>query len=134
MSVTRIGVLTSGGDAPGMNAAIRAVVRAGISHDLEVYGIQDGYRGLYEGKIERLYTETSSQMMRDIYGFYMREIECPKCHGDRLNELALCVKVGKYNIFNGIFLWYVSWNGFNFALLRIINIVNGKKQAIFPLY
>ena len=37
--IRKIGVLTSGGDAPGMNAAIRAVVRAGISNDLEVYGI-----------------------------------------------------------------------------------------------
>lgn len=49
-------------------------------------------------KIERLYNETSSQMMRDLYGYYMGEVECPKCHGDRLNELALCVRVGKYNI------------------------------------
>lgn len=49
-------------------------------------------------KIERLYNETSSQMMRDFYGYYMGEVECPKCQGDRLNELALCVKVGKYNI------------------------------------
>ena len=40
--VTRIGVLTSGGDAPGMNAAIRAVVRTGIHHGLEVYGIMRG--------------------------------------------------------------------------------------------
>ena len=45
MSVKRIGVLTSGGDSPGMNCAIRAVVRAGLSYGLEVYGIMDGYRG-----------------------------------------------------------------------------------------
>ena len=57
--------------------------------------------GLIEGikkRIERLYNETSSQMMRDFYGFYMGEVDCPKCHGDRLNDLALCVRVGKYNI------------------------------------
>ncbi len=57
--------------------------------------------GFIEGikkRIERLYTETNSQMMRDLYGYYMREIECPKCHGDRLNEAALSVRVGKYNI------------------------------------
>ena len=59
--IRKIGVLTSGGDAPGMNAAIRAVVRAGISNDLEVYGIYDGYRGLYEGKIERLYRKSVSE-------------------------------------------------------------------------
>lgn len=50
----RIGVLTSGGDAPGMNAAIRAVVRTGIYHDMEVYGIYNGYQGLMEGKIKKL--------------------------------------------------------------------------------
>ena len=44
--VTRIGVLTSGGDAPGMNAAIRAVVRTGIYNGLEVYGILRGYTGM----------------------------------------------------------------------------------------
>ncbi len=48
----RIGVLTSGGDAPGMNAAIRAVVRAALFHGLEVYGIRRGYAGLLEGEIE----------------------------------------------------------------------------------
>ena len=41
MIVKRIGVLTSGGDAPGMNAAIRAVVRAGIDYGLEVYAIHN---------------------------------------------------------------------------------------------
>lgn len=47
-----IAVLCSGGDAPGMNAAVRAVVRAGIYHGLEVYGILRGYSGLLEGNIE----------------------------------------------------------------------------------
>ncbi|WP_163526573.1 6-phosphofructokinase [Halobacillus ihumii] len=50
----KIGVLTSGGDAPGMNAAIRAVVRKAIYHDIEVYGIQHGYQGLIDGAIEKL--------------------------------------------------------------------------------
>ena len=44
--VKTIGVLTSGGDAPGMNAAIRAVVRRGLSSGLKVKGIQKGYNGL----------------------------------------------------------------------------------------
>lgn len=59
--IKKVGVLTSGGDAPGMNAAIRAVVRTAIQNDLEVYGIYDGYRGLYEGKIERLYRKSVSE-------------------------------------------------------------------------
>jgi 6-phosphofructokinase 1 len=47
--VRRIGVLTSGGDAPGMNAAVRAVVRAGLDHGWEVRGIRQGYTGLIAG-------------------------------------------------------------------------------------
>ena len=52
--VTRIGVLTSGGDAPGMNAAIRAVVRTGIYHGLEVFGIMRGYQGMIDDDIFRM--------------------------------------------------------------------------------
>ena len=47
----RIAVLTSGGDAPGMNAAIRAVVRQAISEGMEVFGIYDGYAGMVAGEI-----------------------------------------------------------------------------------
>jgi 6-phosphofructokinase 1 len=50
----RIGVLTSGGDSPGMNAAIRAVVRKAIFHDVEVYGVYQGYAGLISGQIKQL--------------------------------------------------------------------------------
>lgn len=49
-----IGVLTSGGDAPGMNAAIRAVVRTAIYHGLKVMGIHRGYNGLIKGEIENM--------------------------------------------------------------------------------
>ena len=52
--VTRIGVVTSGGDSPGMNACIRAVVRTGIYHGLEVYGIMRGYSGMVEDDIVRM--------------------------------------------------------------------------------
>ena len=50
----RIGVLTSGGDAPGMNAAVRAVVRTALSHGVEVMGIYRGYSGLIDGDIKKL--------------------------------------------------------------------------------
>jgi 6-phosphofructokinase 1 len=50
----KIGVLTSGGDSPGMNAAVRAVVRKGIFHNVEVYGIYGGYAGLMSGNIKKL--------------------------------------------------------------------------------
>ncbi|HWJ79225.1 MAG TPA: 6-phosphofructokinase [Niallia sp.] len=54
MTVKRIGVLTSGGDAPGMNAAIRAVVRKAIYHNVEVYGVVGGYAGLISGNFKKL--------------------------------------------------------------------------------
>ena len=53
-NIKHLAVLTSGGDAPGMNAAIRAVVRTGSFHDLHVYGVKWGYEGLIDGKLERL--------------------------------------------------------------------------------
>ncbi len=50
----RIGVLTSGGDSPGMNAAVRAVIREAIYQEIEVYGIYHGYAGLIQGHIEKM--------------------------------------------------------------------------------
>ena len=50
----KIGILTSGGDSPGMNCAIRAVVRTALSHDLEVMGIQRGYQGLIQNEMSSL--------------------------------------------------------------------------------
>lgn len=54
MSIKRIGVLTSGGDAPGMNACVRAVVRTALYHGIECYGIRRGYNGLISGDIIKL--------------------------------------------------------------------------------
>jgi 6-phosphofructokinase 1 len=54
IKVKKIGVLTSGGDSPGMNAAVRAVVRKAIFHGVEVYGIYQGYNGLINGNIKKL--------------------------------------------------------------------------------
>ena len=54
MSVKRIGVLTSGGDAPGMNACVRAVVRSALYHGIECYGIRRGYHGLIHGDVVKL--------------------------------------------------------------------------------
>ena len=54
MAVKRIGVLTSGGDAPGMNACVRAVVRTALYHGVECYGIRRGYNGLISGDILKL--------------------------------------------------------------------------------
>ena len=58
-----IGVLTSGGDAPGMNAAVRAVVRTAISNGVEVVGIYRGYSGLISGDIKPLGLRDVSNIM-----------------------------------------------------------------------
>ena len=55
--IKRIAIFTSGGDAPGMNAAVRAVVRTGTFHDLHIFGIYRGYQGMIEGDIKRLETK-----------------------------------------------------------------------------
>jgi 6-phosphofructokinase 1 len=52
--IKKIGVLTSGGDSPGMNAAIRAVVRTAIYHKIEVYGILHGYAGMLTNDIIKM--------------------------------------------------------------------------------
>ncbi len=54
MSIRRIGLLTSGGDAPGMNTAIRAVVRGAVAREVSVMGIEDGYDGLLKGRLREL--------------------------------------------------------------------------------
>ena len=59
----RIGVLTSGGDAPGMNAAIRAVVRQGLTRGLEVYGIHRGFAGLLQEEMEPMDAHSVSDII-----------------------------------------------------------------------
>ncbi len=62
--VTKIGVITSGGDSPGMNAAIRAVVRTGIYNGLEVYGIMRGYSGLIDGDIFKMESKSVANIIQ----------------------------------------------------------------------
>jgi len=62
--IRKIGLLTSGGDSPGMNAAIRAVVRTAVYHDMEVYGILRGYQGMVEGDIFRMQTTDVSNIIQ----------------------------------------------------------------------
>jgi 6-phosphofructokinase 1 len=61
--IKRIGVMTSGGDSPGMNAAIRAIVRTALHHKLEPFGIMRGYQGMIEGDIRPLSTTDVSNII-----------------------------------------------------------------------
>ncbi len=62
--VSKIGVLTSGGDAPGMNAAIRAVVRTGLYYGLDVFGIMRGYAGMIENDIFKMETRSVANIIQ----------------------------------------------------------------------
>ncbi|MBQ9734528.1 MAG: 6-phosphofructokinase [Clostridia bacterium] len=72
----RIAVLTSGGDAPGMNACIRAVVRTALNNKMDIYGIERGYAGLVKGEIQRLGTRSVSDMIHKG-GTFLNTARCP---------------------------------------------------------
>lgn len=63
MEIKTIGVLTSGGDAPGMNAAVRAVVRTALSKGIKVIGIQRGYNGLLNGEVREMNLRSVSEII-----------------------------------------------------------------------
>ncbi|PIQ63300.1 MAG: 6-phosphofructokinase [Bacteroidetes bacterium CG12_big_fil_rev_8_21_14_0_65_60_17] len=63
-TIRRIGVFTSGGDAPGMNACVRAVVRAAVGHDVEVMGIRRGYQGMIEGDMVEMDRKSVSNILQ----------------------------------------------------------------------
>lgn len=71
----RIGLLTSGGDAPGMNAAIRAVVRSGLYFGMEVYGIERGYAGLIENNLVKMEMRSVSNIVQ-CGGTKLRTARC----------------------------------------------------------
>lgn len=75
--IGNIGVLTSGGDAPGMNAAIRAVVRAAIYHQCRVFGIRCGYKGLIEDQIEEMFSPSVSNVIQ-TGGTLLKSARCPE--------------------------------------------------------
>lgn len=71
----RIAVLTSGGDCSGMNAAIRGVVRAGLSNNLEVFGIQKGFQGLIDRQYDLLSTKSVSGKLQ-VGGTFLQSARC----------------------------------------------------------
>ena len=84
----RIGVLTSGGDAPGMNATIRAVVRAALRCGDTVFGIYDGYRGLIEGKIQEFTRKDVSEILNKG-GTILGTARLPEFKYEQVRQLAV---------------------------------------------
>ncbi len=84
----RIGLLTSGGDAPGMNAAIRAVVRSGLYFGMEVVGIERGYVGLIEGNLVNMEMRSVSNIVQ-LGGTKLRTARCMEMMTKEGQEKAL---------------------------------------------
>jgi 6-phosphofructokinase 1 len=92
----KIVVLTSGGDSPGMNAAIRAVVRTGIFHGLEVFGVERGYTGLIEGQIFPMNISSVGGIMQRG-GTILKTSRCEKFKTKEGLDIAL-QKLKEFNI------------------------------------
>ncbi len=104
----KIGVLTSGGDAPGMNAAVRAVVRTALHYGMDAYGIYDGYKGLVEGKIKKLDhndvgqilnrggTILGSSRLKEFKELYVREIAVNNLKEHGIDALVVIGGDGTY--------------------------------------
>lgn len=94
--VKRIGVLTSGGDAPGMNPAVRAVVRTALDRGIEVFGIEEGYYGLYHEKIKQ-FTHRDVGNIINRGGTILRSARFPEFAQPETREHAKSI-LDKYGI------------------------------------
>ena len=83
-----LAVLTSGGDAPGMNAAIRAVIRTGQARGVNTWGVYQGYSGLIEGNFKRLGTRDVSNIIQRG-GTVLGSARCPEFQTEEGIELAI---------------------------------------------
>ena len=88
----KIAVLTSGGDSPGMNAAVRAVVRKAIYNNIEVYGIYQGYQGLLDDNIHKLELGSVGDTIQRG-GTFLYSARCPQfkrgeCKTKRFREFT----------------------------------------------
>ena len=85
--ISKIAVLTSGGDAPGMNPCIRAVVRTAIFNGLKVVGVRQGYKGLIENDMYDMETRSVSNIL-SLGGTILKTARCLAFHTDEGMETA----------------------------------------------
>ena len=117
--IRRIAVFTSGGDAPGMNAAVRAVVRTAGYYNLHVYGIYRGYEGMIQGNIERLETSDVANIIH-AGGTRLktaRSMEFMTPEGRELayetliaHEIDACIAIGGNGTFTGAKVFTEKYN------------------------
>src|SRR5687768_13426955 len=92
----RIGILTSGGDAPGMNSAVRAATLVGLSLKAEILGIERGYRGLLEDAMNPLRPNDVAQILREG-GTILGSARCKEFHQREVRDKARAI-LGKRGI------------------------------------
>lgn len=118
-NILKIGVFTSGGDAPGMNAAIRAVVRACTYYKKECYGIMRGYEGMIEGDIVKLgarsvgnILQRGGTVLKSARSEEFRTPEGRKKAYDNLKKLGIegLVAIGGDGTFTGLHKFYQEYN------------------------
>ena len=124
-TIKRIAVLTSGGDAPGMNAAVRAVVRSSVFYKLECFAVYQGYQGLIEGNLEH-FTARSVNNIINKGGTILRsarslEFRTPegrkKAYKNLLkNQIDALVVIGGDGSFTGAMIFQQE---FNFPVIGI---------------
>ncbi len=117
-NIRRIAVFSSGGDAPGMNAAIRAVVRTASYHDLHVFGIYRGFEGMIDGQIERLdkgdvgnIIQRGGTVLKTARSERFRTPEGRKAAYDSLvaNDIEALVAIGGDGTFTGAKIFYEEY-------------------------
>ncbi len=124
-TIKRIAVLTSGGDAPGMNAAVRAVVRSSIFYGCECYAVHQGYQGLIEGKLKQFTARSVNNIvnkggtiLKSARSLEFRTIEGRKKAFDNLqkNGIDAMVVIGGDGSFTGAMIFHQE---FNFPVIGI---------------
>ncbi len=118
-TIKRIAVFSSGGDAPGMNAAIRAVVRTATYNDLHIYGIYRGFEGMINGEIERLETShvaniihRGGTILKTARSEGFRTAEGRKLAYESLvaQDIDACIAIGGNGTFTGAQIFSEEYN------------------------
>ncbi len=140
MPIKRIGVLTAGGDAPGMNAAIRSVVRCAINNKLEVMGVFRGYWGLINEELKLLDHRSVSGII-ELGGTILKTMRCPEFHSEegqarafqtiKKNAIDGLVVIGGNGTFSGAHEFYKKYKVPCIGIpASIDNDINGIEATI----
>ncbi|MFZ2900476.1 MAG: 6-phosphofructokinase [Saprospiraceae bacterium] len=137
----RIAVFTSGGDAPGMNACIRAVVRTGLQMNMEVYGIRRGYEGMIEGDVFKMEKHTVSNIIQEggtilqsarSPGFHTPEGRKKAYEALKKHDIEGVVAIGGDGTFRGAHIFMEEYPDISFVGVpgTIDNDLNGTDFTI----